>query len=58
MLFHSSELLPGGSPYNPDAASVARFEGDLSRIFEHLTERLGAVGRTYAELRAERVAAA
>jgi hypothetical protein len=53
MLFHSSELLPGASPYNPDAASVARFEDDLSRIFEHLTARLGAVGRTYAELRAE-----
>jgi hypothetical protein len=49
VLFHSSELLPGGSPYTPDAASAARFLEDLQRLFEHLTTRLGAVGRTYAE---------
>jgi hypothetical protein len=49
VIFHSSELLPGGSPYNPDAASVGRFETALRRLLEHLTARLGAVGRTYAE---------
>jgi peptidoglycan/xylan/chitin deacetylase (PgdA/CDA1 family) len=49
VIFHSSELLPGGSPYNPDAASVGRFEAALRRLLEHLTSRLGAVGRTYAE---------
>jgi len=49
VIFHSSELLPGGSPYNPDAASVGRFESALRRLLEHLTRRLGAVGRTYAE---------
>jgi polysaccharide deacetylase len=49
VIFHSSELLPGGSPYNPDAASVGRFESALRRLLEHLTARLGAVGRTYAE---------
>ena len=49
VIFHSSELLPGGSPYNPDAASVGRFEAALRRLLEHATSRLGAVGRTYAE---------
>jgi peptidoglycan/xylan/chitin deacetylase (PgdA/CDA1 family) len=47
--FHSSELLPGGSPYTPDEASVARFLDDLARLLEHATERLFAVGRTYGE---------
>ncbi len=51
-LFHSSELLPGGSPYNPDEASVARFLDDLRRLLAHLTERLGGVGQTYAEFAA------
>ena len=49
VIFHSSEILPGGSPYTPDAASVLRFLDDLRRLLEHLAERLGAVGRTYAE---------
>jgi hypothetical protein len=49
LLFHSSELLPGGSPYTPDSASVKRFLGDLERLLAHLTQKLGALGRTYAE---------
>jgi hypothetical protein len=49
IIFHSSELIPGGSPYTPDAASVERFFADLRALLEHLTTRLGAVGRTYAE---------
>ena len=53
VIFHSSELLPGGSPYTPDEASVSRFLEDLQRLFEHLTARLGAVGRTYGQFRAE-----
>jgi hypothetical protein len=52
--FHSSEILPGGSPYNPDAAAVERFLSDLRRLLGHLTVRLGARGRTYAELARER----
>ena len=48
IIFHSSELLPGGSPYTPDAASVERFFADLRALLAHLTA-LGAVGRTYAE---------
>src|SRR5262245_11703076 len=51
--FHSSEILPGGSPYTPDAASVERFLDALRRLLEHLTVRLGAQGRTYAEFARE-----
>jgi hypothetical protein len=53
IIFHSSELLPGGSPYTPDEASVSRFLDDLKRLLEHLTARLGGVGRTYSQFRAE-----
>jgi hypothetical protein len=49
LAFHSSELLAGGSPYTPDEASVARFLDDLARLLEHVTQRLGAVGRTFTE---------
>lgn len=49
IIFHSSELLPGGSPYTPDAASVERFFADLRALLDHLAGRLGAGGRTYAE---------
>jgi hypothetical protein len=52
VIFHSSELLPGGSPYNRDEASVTRFLDDLRRLLEHATGRLGATGRTFAEFRA------
>lgn len=49
MLFHSSELLPGGSPYHRDAASVDRFLDNFERVVEHVMGKLGAVGMTYAE---------
>jgi hypothetical protein len=52
--FHSSEILPGGSPYTPDKASVTRFLDDLTRLLELATTRLGAIGRTYAEYAAAR----
>jgi hypothetical protein len=51
VIFHSSELLPGGSPYTPDAASVERFNADLRALLEHLVG-LGAAGRTFSELAA------
>ena len=53
IIFHSSELLPGGSPYTPDDASVTRFKDDLARLLEHIVGRLGAVGRTYREFAAQ-----
>jgi hypothetical protein len=58
IIFHSSELLPGGSPYTPDEGSVARFLSDLRALLGHLTGPLGGVGRTYAEFGAARAAAA
>jgi hypothetical protein len=56
VIFHSSELLPGGSPYTPDAAAVESFRADLRALFEHLVA-LGARGRTCAEFARERRAA-
>lgn len=49
IIFHSSEVLPGGSPYTPDEKSVGRFLDDLRRLLAHLTGPLGARGRTYRE---------
>ena len=49
IIFHSSELLPGGSPYTPDQRSVDRFLDDLRALLDHLTGPLGVVGRTYRE---------
>ena len=51
IIFHSSEVLPGGSPYTPDDASVTRFLDDLRRLLEFANRELGAVGRTYGEFR-------
>lgn len=49
MLFHSSELVPGGSPYNTSADDVDRFFSRLEAVFEHVMKRLEARGVTYAE---------
>ena len=49
MLFHSSELVPGGSPYNRTEADVDRFFERLERVFEHIMKRLEARGVTYRE---------
>ncbi|HUF46919.1 MAG TPA: hypothetical protein VMM93_03825 [Vicinamibacterales bacterium] len=53
LLFHSSELLPGGSPYHRDASAVDRFYEALERVIAHIMGRLGARGLTYAEYAAE-----
>lgn len=50
--FHSSELLPGGSPYSPDQNSIDRLLDDLDRLLEHLTGPLSGVGRTFSEFAA------
>lgn len=52
MLFHSSELLPGGSPYARDAAAVDRFFAALEQLFEHFVGRLSAQPMTLAEFAA------
>lgn len=49
-MLHSSELMPGGSPYFPDADDVERLFADMEALFDSLA---GAyVGRTLAEYRA------
>jgi hypothetical protein len=49
MLFHSSELVPLGSPYNRTDADVDRFFERLERVFDHIMKRLEARGVTYRE---------
>jgi len=62
MLFHSSELAPGGSPYNQTAADVDRFFEKLEAVFDHIMKGIGSRGVTYLEgadaLRMKRPAAA
>jgi hypothetical protein len=52
LLFHSSELLPGGSPYHPDVASVERFFAKLERLLEYVTGALNVEALTYREFAA------
>ena len=55
LLFHSSELLPGGSPYHREAAQVERFYDALERVFDHITGLPGTASMTYAEYAAVRM---
>ena len=48
MMFHSSELMPGGSPYNRDAASIELLFAKLEAVFAHLQAN-GCRGRTATE---------
>jgi peptidoglycan/xylan/chitin deacetylase (PgdA/CDA1 family) len=52
LIFHSSEAIPGGSPYNRTAEDVDRFLATLDRFFEHVIGRLAAVPVTFAGFRA------
>ncbi|MBK5255250.1 MAG: hypothetical protein JJE39_04385 [Vicinamibacteria bacterium] len=49
MLFHSSELAPGASPYNQTAADVDRFFERLEAVLAHIMGRLDARSVTYLE---------
>ena len=51
LLFHSSEAIVGGSPYNRTAAELASFCDRLERFFEYATGRLGARPATFVEFR-------
>jgi hypothetical protein len=55
IIFHSSELLPGGSPYNVTPIDVERFYTSLRKLLERLVER-GVKGRTFREFRDEWIA--
>lgn len=46
LMFHSSSLMPGGSPYVPDPSSLESFLGRLREVFEYCLMRRGMVADT------------
>lgn len=50
MFFHSSELLPGGSPHFPTEASVERLMAKIRSFIERLTQKTELIGTTLSEL--------
>ena len=52
LLFHSSEAVVGGSPYNRTDTELAAFFDRLSRLLRMATSELGAVPMTFAEYHA------
>ena len=55
IIFHSSELIPGGSPYNSTEEDVETFYENLSTLLRFFAER-GVEGRTFREFHDEWVA--
>jgi peptidoglycan/xylan/chitin deacetylase (PgdA/CDA1 family) len=53
LLFHSSEAIVGGSPYNRTQAELDAFCDRLERFFVYAIRDLGAVPATFAEFRTE-----
>lgn len=53
ILFHSSEAIVGGSPYNRTLGELESFLDRLGRFFAFATKELGAVPMTLAEFRAQ-----
>jgi hypothetical protein len=51
LLFHSSEAIVGGSPYNRTQAELDAFCDRLERFLAFATKELGAVPLTFAEFR-------
>ncbi len=51
LLFHSSEAIVGGSPYNRTSAELDAFFERLERFLVFATRDLGAVPATFAEFR-------
>ena len=45
MMFHSSEFMPGGSPYRPTPASVRDLHACLDRFFGYVPESGGQFTR-------------
>jgi hypothetical protein len=58
LLFHSSEAIVGGSPYNRTDAELAAFCDRLERFFEFARGTLHAVPATFAEFRRDYLARA
>jgi hypothetical protein len=57
LLFHSSEAIVGGSPYNRTQAELDAFYERLGGFLRYATEDLRAEPLTFAEFRAEYCAA-
>jgi len=51
LLFHSSEAIVGGSPYNRTQGELDAFFDRLERFLEFATRELNAVPATFAEFR-------
>jgi hypothetical protein len=51
LIFHSSEAIVGGSPYNRSQAELDAFFDRLDRFLTFATKELGAKPVTFAELR-------
>ena len=58
LLFHSSEAIVGGSPYNRTSDELAAFCDRLERFFEYATSALHAQPATFSEFRRAFVAPA
>jgi hypothetical protein len=50
MMLHSSELMPGGSPYLKTKDDVAAFLDRMERTLETVRKATGAVPRTLKEV--------
>jgi hypothetical protein len=51
LLFHSSEAIVGGSPYNRSPSDLEAFFDRLSRFFRFATKHIAAEPMTFAEFR-------
>jgi hypothetical protein len=56
LLFHSSEAIVGGSPYNTTESELRSFCDRLERFFEFARKDLKAVPATFTEFRRAYVA--
>ena len=57
VIFHSSEAIVGGSPYNRTDAELTAFFARLQRFLEVATGELSAVPMTFSECRQQVVSA-
>lgn len=53
LMFHSSSLMPGGSPYVRDAAGLERFLARLCDVFEYCLNRRGMAADTMSGFAAQ-----
>jgi hypothetical protein len=52
LIFHSSEAIAGGSPYNRTAQELDRFFARLEEALAYIVAELGAIPLTFSEFRA------